>query len=321
VRFAPREGGDLQHMADKTRAPRSLWTGSISFGLVNVPVRVFSAVHEHKLRFHLVHAKDDSPIGYEKVCKLEDKPVPNEEIVKAFEYEKGDFVQLTDEDFEAVQVEGQHTIDLEDFVPYEQIDPVFFAHTYLVGPQEGAERAYSLLVRAMEDSGLAGIGKFVLRQRQYLGCLHVRNAILTLEQLHFADEVDAPETVLPGELPRVEKRGVELATQLIESFSGDWQPDKYSDTYTDALLEIVERKRKGEEVHHVRETEEEETPDLLEALRRSLEQSQGRRPRRNGDGTSDMTKEELQERARELGIEGRSKMSKDELAKAVASAR
>ena len=309
-------------MAKTTRAPRSLWTGSIAFGLVNVPVRVFSAVHEHKLRFHLVHAKDDSPIGYEKVCKLEDKPVPNEEIVKAFEYEKGDFVQLTDEDFEAAQVEGQHTIDLEDFVPYEQIDPVFFAHTYLVGPQEGSERAYSLLVHAMEDSGLAAVGKFVMRQRQYLGCLHVRNGILTLEQLHFADEVDAPETVLPDKLPSVAKRELDMAAQLIESFSGDWQPEKYSDTYTDALLEIVERKRKGEEVHHVREAEEEETPDLLEALRRSVEQSRGRRPRRNGgDGTSRMTKEELQERARELGIEGRSKMSKDELAKAVASAR
>src|SRR5881392_4012293 len=106
-------------MARNRSSARSLWTGSISFGLVNVPVRVFSAVHEHKLRVHLVHAKDDGPIGYEKICKLEEKPVPNDEIVKAFEYRKGEFVQLTDEDFEAAQVEGQHTIDLEDFVPYE----------------------------------------------------------------------------------------------------------------------------------------------------------------------------------------------------------
>src|SRR3954453_11376877 len=157
--------GDPSIVAEKQRLPRSLWTGSISFGLVNVPVRIFSAVHEHKLHFHLIPARDDSPIGYEKICKLEDKPVPSDEIVKAFEYSKGEFVQLTDEDFEAVQVEGQRTIDLEDFVPYEQIDPAFFAHTYLVGPQEGAERPYSLLVRAMEGSGLAGIGKFVMRNR------------------------------------------------------------------------------------------------------------------------------------------------------------
>jgi DNA end-binding protein Ku len=305
----------------KTSTPRSLWTGSISFGLVNVPVRVYSAVHEHKLRFHLVHAKDDGPIGYEKICKVEEKPVPSDEIVKAFEYRKGEFIQLTDEDFEAVQVEGQHTIDLEDFVPYEQIDPVFFAHTYLVGPQEGAERPYSLLVNAMEDSELAGIGKFVMRNRQYLGCLHVRNGILTLEQLYFADEVDPPETILPGKLPSVAKRELDMATQLIESFSGDWKPEKYEDTYTDALKEIVKRKRKGEAVHRVRELQEEETPDLLEALRMSLEQSQrGRRARGNGNGKSDVTKDQLQKRAAKLGIEGRSKMSKDELAKAVASA-
>src|SRR5947199_9565370 len=117
---------------------RSLWSGSITFGLVNVPVRVYSAVHEHKLQFHLVHEKDDGPIGYQKICKLEDKPVSNDEIVKAFEYEKGSYVHLDDADFEAVQVEGQHAMELEDFVSYDEIDPVFFAHTYLVGPQEGS---------------------------------------------------------------------------------------------------------------------------------------------------------------------------------------
>ncbi len=303
--------------------PRSLWTGSVSFGLVNVPVRVYSAVHEHKLRFQLVHAKDDGPIGYEKICKSEGKPVPNDEIVKAFEYKKGEFVQMTDEDFEAAQVEGQHTIDLEDFVPYEQIDPTFFAHAYLVGPQEGAERPYSLLVRAMEDAGLAGIGKFVMRNRQYLGCLHIRDGILTLEQLYFADEVDPPEKVLPKKLPNVDKRELDMASQLIESFSGDWQPEKYEDTYHDALMAIVREKRKGHEVHRVQEPEEEGPPDLLDALRMSLEQSKGGRRRRNGSRRNGAaaTKDELQEQARELGIEGRSKMSKAQLAKAVASAK
>jgi DNA end-binding protein Ku len=310
-------------MARPRKQQRSLWTGSISFGLVNVPVRVYSAVHEHKLRFQLVHAKDDGPIGYEKICKLEDKPVPNDQIVKAFEYRKGELVHLTDEDFEAVRVEGQHTIDLEDFVPYEQIDPTFFAHAYLVGPQEGAERAYSLLVRAMEDSGLAGIGKFVMRNRQYLGCLHVRNEVLTLEQLYFADEVDPPEKILPTKLPKVGKRELDLASQLIEGFSGDWKPEKYEDTYHDALLEIVKAKRKGEEVHRVQEPEAEGPPDLLDALRMSLEQSKGGRTRRNGSRRNGVTptKEQLQEQARELGIEGRSKMTKAQLAKAVASAK
>ena len=315
-------------------APRSIWTGSISFGLVNVPVRVFSAVHEHKLSFHLVHEKDDGPIGYQKICKLEDRPVPNGEIVKAFEYEKGEMVRITDEDFAAVRVEGQHTIELEDFVPYEDIDPTFFSHTYLVGPQEGAERPYALLVHAMEESGLAGIGKFVMRGRQYLGCLRIRNGSLTLEQMYFADEVDAPESILPDKLPSVPKRELDMALSLIQSFSGDWRPESYRDTYRDALCEIVRQKREGDEVHHVAEPEEEAPPDLMEALRRSLAQvERGKRPARNGnarnenggsakagrDDVAELTKEELQERARELDIPGRSKMSKQQLAKAVAA--
>jgi DNA end-binding protein Ku len=314
-------------------APRALWTGSISFGLVNVPVRVFGAVHEHKLGFHLVHAPDDGAIGYQKICKIEDKPVPNDEIVRAFEFKKGEFVHMEEEDFDAVRVEGQHTIDLEDFVPYEEIDPTFFAHTYLVGPQEGAERPYALLVRAMEESGLAGIGKFVMRSRQYLGCLRVRNGSLTLEQMYFADEVDAPESVLPGRLPSVPKRELDMALSLIQSFSGKWRPESYEDTYHDALLDIVRRKRKGDEVHPVAEPEEEAPPDLMEALRQSLERVQaggGRRRARNGNrrngrkATPDrelsrLTKEELQELAKAQDVPGRSKMSKQELAKALSS--
>src|SRR5579884_3628869 len=256
-------------------APRALWTGSITFGLVNVPVRVYSAVHEHKLQFHLVHEKDDGPIGYQKVCKLEDRPVPNDEIVKAYEFTKGEFVQLTDEDFEAVQVEGQHTIDLQDFVPYEDIDPAFFAHTYLVGPQAGSEKTYALLVKAMEQSGLAGIGKFVMRSRQYLGCLRVREGTLTLEQLYFADEVDPPSGIVPDTLPSVQKKELDMALTLIESFSGDWEPTRYEDTYTSALRELVKAKRRGKDVHELREPEEATAPpDLMEALRLSIEQSQ-----------------------------------------------
>jgi DNA end-binding protein Ku len=256
-------------------APRALWTGSITFGLVNVPVRIYSAVHEHKLDFHLVHVKDDSPIGYQKICKVEEKPVPSDEIVKAYEFKKGEFVQLTDEDFAAVQVEGQHTIDLQDFVPYEDIDPAYFAHTYLVGPQDGAEKTYALLVRAMDQSGLVGIGKFVMRSRQYLGCVRVRDGVLALEQLHFADEIDAPDGVLPGKLPSVAKKELDMALTLIEGFSGEWQPEKYEDTYTDALREVVKAKRRGKDVHELREVDEEEAPpDLMEALRLSIEQSQ-----------------------------------------------
>jgi DNA end-binding protein Ku len=261
-------------------APRALWTGSITFGLVNVPVRIYSAVHEHKLQFHLVHEPDDGPIGYEKVCKLENAPVRNDEIVKAYEYKKGELVHLTDEDFEAVQVEGRHTLDLEDFVPYDDIDPTFFAHTYLIGPQDGAEKTYALLVRAMEESGLAGIGKFVMRNRQYLGCLRVRDKTLTLEQLHFADEVDPPADIVPDKLPSVAKRELDMALSLIEGFAGKWEPEKYEDTYTAALRDVIKAKLKGDEIHRAPEPKEDEAPDLMEALRLSVEQMQ--RTKRSG---------------------------------------
>jgi DNA end-binding protein Ku len=177
-------------------APRALWTGSIAFGLVNVPVRLYTAVHEHKLQFHLVHAKDDGPIGYEKVCKLEGNPVDSDEIVK--------------------------------------------------------------------------------RNRQYLGCLRVRGDTLTLEQLHFADEVDPPGGIVPDKLPPVAKRELEMALQLIDGFAGDWKPERYEDTYTDALRELVEAKLEGHEVHRAREPEPTEQPDLMEALRQSVEQARGK---------------------------------------------
>jgi len=305
-------------------APRPLWSGVIAFGLVTVPVRLFTAVHEHKLEFHLVHEKDDGRIGYEKVCKLEGKPVSDAEIVKAFELASGKVVHMSDEDFEAAQVEGQRSIELEDFVPYDEIDPTFFAHTYLVGPGEGAEKTYALLVRAMAESELAGIGKFVMRNRQYLGCLRVRGTTLTLEQLHFADEVDPPSGIVPKRLPAVSERELAMALDLIEGFSGKWRPEKYKDTYTAALRKVIKAKVAGKEVHRAPEPEPEEQPDLFEALRQSVEEmrSGGRRRARTdgrGDGkVAGLTRRELEQQARKLGIEGRSKMTKEQLAEAVA---
>src|ERR671935_134701 len=260
--------------------PRAIWSGAITFGLVNVPVRIYSAISEHKLHFHYIHAEDDSPIGYQKICKLEEKPVPDSEVAKAFEYRKGELVYMTDEDFEAARVEGYKTIDITDFVPYEQIDPIFFAKTYYLAAEEGAEKVYSLLVEAMERSELAGIAKFVMRDRQYLGALRVRDGTMTLEQLYFADEVRPVDEVKPAKT-RVEKRELQMAEQLIDSFSGDWQPEKYRDTYRDALCAVIEAKRKGKEVH---------------------------------------VAAELEKRAREAEIEGRSKMSKQELIDALRTA-
>src|SRR4051812_35933569 len=311
--------------------PRAIWTGSITFGLVNVPVRVYSAVSEHKLHFHLVHQPDDSPIGYQKICKQEGRPVPDDEIVKAFEFAKGEFVYMEDEDFEAARVEGYKTIDISDFVPEDDIDPIYFAHTYYVGPQEGSERVYSLLVQAMQQSGLTAIAKFVMRDQQHLGALRIREGVITLEQLHFADEIRPVDEIRPAHA-KVDKRELEMAAQLIESFTSEWQPKRYKDTYRDALCEIIRAKRAGKEVH-VRPPEEEEAPtDLLAALRASVQAAQrgrptpGRRARssarnggsRNGrDGLESLSKAELEQRAKRANIPGRSKMSKDELIEAL----
>jgi DNA end-binding protein Ku len=254
--------------------PRSIWSGSISFGLVNVPVRLYSAVQEHKLRFHFVHEKDSSPIGYEKICKKEGKPVADDEIVKAFEFEKGEYVFMDDKDFEAAKVEGYKAIDIVDFVPYEDIDPIYFAHTYYVGPDRGAEKTYSLLVKAMEGSELAGIAKFVMRDRQNLGALRVRDGVITLEQLRYADEIrDVAE--IKASRTRVSSEELKMAERLVESFTTEWKPEKYKDTYRDELCAIIRAKRKGKEVHAAPEVEEEAPTDLLTALRESVERSRG----------------------------------------------
>ena len=304
--------------------PRSIWSGSITFGLVNVPVRLYSAIEEHKLQFHFLHQKDDSPIGYQKVCKLEEKPVPDDEIEKAFEYTKGEYIYVTDEDFEAAKVEGYKTIDITDFVPHEDIDPIFFAKTYYVGPDEGAERVYSLLVQAMEDSRLTAVAKFVMRDRQHLGALRVREGVIMLEQLYYADEI-RPLTEIKASKRKVDKKELEMAARLIDSFTAGWQPKKYKDTYRDELMAVIEAKRKGKEVHVAPELgEEEEVPDLLTALSQSIERaSRGRRKTRTArrassdGGLERLSKAELEQRARKANVANRSKMSKRELVEAL----
>jgi DNA end-binding protein Ku len=303
--------------------PRAIWSGAISFGLVNVPVRMYSAIDEHKLHFHYLHEKDDSRIGYEKICKKEEKPVPDDEIVKAFEYSKGEYVYMSDEDFETAgaEAEGFKTIDIRDFVPYDDIDPIYFERTYYLGPAQGGEKVYSLLLKAMEDSGLAAIAKYVMRDKQHLGCLRIREGVITLEKMYFADEIRPIDEIKPKKA-RVSKDELRMAQQLIDSFGGEFKPEKYKDTYRDALCDIIKRKRKGEEVHVDTGAEkEEQPPDLMEALRASIESAGGSRKngkRRNGLGK--LSKQELYERAKKADIQGRADMSKTELIKALEAA-
>jgi DNA end-binding protein Ku len=283
---------------------------------------MYSAVEEHTLHFNYVHAPDGSRIGYEKICKAEDKPVPDDEIVKAFEYEKGEWVYMADEDFEAAAAENHRTIDIRAFVPFDEVDPIFFERTYYLGPAQDGERVYALLAKAMESAGLAGVAKWVMRDRQNLGLLRVREGVITLERMHFADEIRSAEEFAPKDA-KVEKRELDMAEQLIEQYTGTFDPSEYSDTYRDALCEIIKAKRKGEEVRVEAEPEPEAPTDLMEALRASVEAARGRRskPRRNGNaGLEGKSKEELYELAKEADIPGRAEMKKDELIAALSRA-
>jgi DNA end-binding protein Ku len=297
---------------------RAIWSGSVSFGLVAVPVRMYSAIEEHTLHFNYVHEPDGSRIGYEKVCKAEDKSVPDDEIVKAFEYEKGEWVYMSDEDFEAAAAENHRTIDIRAFVPYEDIDPIYFERTYYLAPQVDGEKVYALLVRAMEQSGLAAVAKWVMRDRQHLGLLRIREGVLTVERMHFADEIRSLEDVAPGKSD-VSKQELGMAEQLIEQYKGEFRPEEYRDTYRDALCEIIEAKRRGKELRVEAEPEPEAPTDLMAALRASVEAARRRRPGGvTADGElDDMSREELYELAKNADIPGRAQMKKDELVDAL----
>jgi DNA end-binding protein Ku len=257
--------------------PRAIWSGSVSFGLVSVPVRMYSAIDEQDLRFHYVHEKDGGRIGYEKVCRLDDKPVPDDEIVKGFELENGEYVYLEDDDFEAAKSEGYKAIEIKQFVRHEDIDPIYFERTFYLGPQEGGEKPYALLVKAMADAELAAIATYVMRDREHLGCLRAHEGVITLEKMYFANEIRPIDKIRPKSA-RVGKAELEMASELIERFTGTFEPERYKDTYTAALLKIIRAKAKGETVEPPKAVEREAPPDLMEALRASLDSA------KSGDG-------------------------------------
>ena len=250
--------------------PRAIWSGTISFGLVSVPVRMYSATEESDLHFKLVHEPDGGRIGYQKVCKAENEPVPDDEIVKAYEAKKDELVVLTDEDFDAVKVEGVKTIDISHFVPYDEIDPIYFERTYFLGPQDGGEKVYALLREAMEKTGLAAVGKYVMREKQHLGCLRIREGVITLEKMFFHDEIRPVKEIAPRKTT-VPKAELDMATALIDQFKSSFEPDRYEDTYRAALLKLIKAKQKGETITAVPAAEDEEPADLLAALKASVE--------------------------------------------------
>jgi DNA end-binding protein Ku len=263
--------------------PRAIWSGSIAFGLVNAPVKMYAAIDEHNLELHLVHEKDGSPIGYEKVCKKEGKAVPADEIVKAYEVSDGDLVYLTDEDFKAAEEDSYRTIEILAFVPRDEIDPIAFKRTYYLGPADGAEKVYALLVKAMENSELSAVARYVFHDRQQLGTLRIREGVITLENMYFADEIRPTKGIAPSRKPRVDKQELDMAETLIERFTSSFRHDQYDDEYRKRLLKIVKRKQKCEEIHAEAPVQEREEPtDILDALRASVEAARSSSASSNG---------------------------------------
>jgi len=258
--------------------PRALWKGSISFGLVNIPIELHTAVRNHRPRFRMLHAKDKSPVKFQRVCVRDGHPLAWEELVKGYEYEKGRFVVLTKDDFEAAALEKSRTVDIIDFVEAEAIDDRFFETPYYLVPVKGGERAYALLREAIRESGRVGIAKFILRDAQHLAAVEAIEQAIVLTVMRFADElVDVDQFALPGDAG-TRKAELDMAKALVNSLAAEWDPSKYTDEYRENLMRIIKGKVKGKDVKLEAATEPREAKvvDLMERLRRSLEASGGK---------------------------------------------
>jgi DNA end-binding protein Ku len=257
---------------------RPIWSGTISFGLVSVPVQMYSATESKELRFHFLHKDDLSPIGYDKVRKDTGEHVDPEDIVRGFEVEKGRFVELTDEDIDRLDIELTHSIDIYDFVDLDEIDPIYYRKAYYLLPEEGAAKPYRLLLGALEDTRKVGIAKVVIRNKQHLAALRPWEGVLLLETMYFADEIRKPESVDgKAELRKPER---EMARSLVENLSDTFDPEKYDDTYRKELLALLKEKAETGEISAPREEPEEgEAVDLMAALRESVERTKRQRKR------------------------------------------
>jgi DNA end-binding protein Ku len=252
--------------------PRPIWSGAISFGLVNVPVKVFSATSSKDVRFHQLDGKSNSRIKQKRVSAVTGEEVPYEDIIKAYEIAPDNYVTITPEELEALDPKATKTIDIEDFVDLDQIDPVYYERPYYLVPDKGGQKAYALLRNAMRETNKVGIARVVLRTKQYLAAIRPKDDALVMETMLFADEVNPLEELdLPGPDVDVTEREEKMARSLIDSLSTDFEPEKYHDEYRERVLELIEQKASGQEI--VVEESAEEAPrvvDLMAALEASL---------------------------------------------------
>lgn len=254
---------------------RALWKGSIAFGLVNIPIELHTAVRDHRPKFRMLHARDKSPVRFERICVRDGTPVAWADLVKGYEYEKGHFVVLTKEDFQAAALEKTRTVDIVDFVKADEIDDRFFETPYYLVPSKGGERAYALLREALRESGRVGIAKFILRDAQHLAGVEVIDNALVLSVMRFSDElVDADAFAFPT-ADHVRPRELDMAKALVNNLAAKWDPEKYTDQYRENLLRIIRGKLKGKRVTlaSLEEPRQAEVVDLMERLRQSLGQA------------------------------------------------
>jgi len=251
---------------------RALWKGSIAFGLVNIPVELHGAVRDHRPRFRMLHAKDESPVHYERVCETEGKPVAWEDLVKGYEFEKGRFVVLTKDDFKTAALEKTKTIDILDFVDPAAVDDRYYETPYYVVPAKGTERAYALLREAIRESGRIGIGKVILREAQHLAAVEVIEDAIVLTMMRFADELADLSAFSFPSASGLRKPELTMARQLIDHLSAEWDPGKYTDEYIGNLMRVIQAKLKGKKPklqEHV-DARQAKVVDLMERLRASL---------------------------------------------------
>jgi len=251
---------------------RSIWRGAISFGLVHIPVRLYTATEDRDVKFRLLHGLCGTPIRYRRYCETCNREVEHDELVTAFEYERGQFVVVSEEEKEAIPLPQTRVISILDFVDIRQIDPVYFAKTYFLEPAEGGLKAYALLRRAMEETGRVAVAKVVLRSKESLASVRVYGRALAMETMFFPDEIRSPEALagIAGDV-QFHENELQMASTLIGNLSADFVPQKYTNEYRRALLELIENKVAGREIVRAPEPEREKVIDLVEALRRSVE--------------------------------------------------
>ncbi|HWM62442.1 MAG TPA: Ku protein [Solirubrobacterales bacterium] len=254
---------------------RAIWSGSISFGLLNVPVKLYSAVARRNIGLREIRESDGARIRHRRVAEGTDEEVPYENIVKAYEITPDQYVPLSKDELDALAPEKTRAIEVQDFVDLEEIDPIYFNSPYYLGPAEGAEKAYSLLAKAMKESGKVAVARFVFRNKEHLAAIRPTDGVLTLTTMRFADEVVPPsdlDDVLPDKEPKVAKQEVEMAEKLIDSLTRDFDPSAYRDEYREQLLEMIERKAEGKEVvaPPAEERKATKAPDLMAALEESI---------------------------------------------------